>query len=327
LAVSRPCLSSGGKDTSDGAIRDAIYHGDVDGRFEPVTSVDPSGEVALPEVGREAAPRLTVGLTFDGDAISHGVLHGDPPVKLSHGEFGVRVGIPRLLDLLELEAIPATWFMPGHTIETWPATAEAIAARGHELACHGWYHEDFSQLPAQEQRAILERGAEAVAGVAGEPPRGFRAPYWALGPETLELVEATGFTYDSSLMADDYHLYRVRHGDRHSTSGPTIFGSEGTLVEVPIYWGLDDWPYFEPVRETGRDGLSAPSRVLEIWTSELHYAWDHAPGGLLTLTMHPECIGRGHRIAMLERFIAEARRLDGVVFDRLDRCVERWLAS
>ncbi|HJW22592.1 MAG TPA: polysaccharide deacetylase [Candidatus Limnocylindrales bacterium] len=300
-----------------------------EGRFEPMTSVDPSGEVALPEVDRGPAPRprLTVALTFDGDAISDAVRRDDPPVKLSHGEFGIRVGIPRILDLLEREAIPATWFMPGHTVETWPAVSREIAERGHELACHGWYHEDFSAITAREQRAILERSREAVGQVAGDPPRGYRAPYWALGPETLELVEAAGFTYDSSLMADDYRLYRVRHGDRHSTSGPTTFGTEGALVEVPIYWGLDDWPYFEPVRDTGRDGLSAPSRVLEIWTGELRYAWEHAPGGLLTVTMHPECIGRGHRMAMLERFIAEARDLEGVVFDRLDHYVDRWLGG
>lgn len=303
------------------------------GRPEPVTSVDPTGEIVRagmvrPEAGAAPAlPRLTVALTFDGDALSDAVRRGDSPVKLSHGEFGIRVGIPRLLDLLEAEAIPATWFMPGHTVETFPHAATAIAERGHELACHGWYHEDFSELGEKDQRSILERARDALAGVAGVPATGHRAPYWALGEQTLELVEALGFGYDSSLMADDYRPYRVRHGDRHSTSGPSTFGPEGTLLEAPIYWALDDWPYFEPAPATGRDGLAAPSRVLEIWTAELHYAYDHAPGGLLTLTMHPECIGRGHRMAMLERFIAEARDLDGVEFSRLDSYLDRWASA
>lgn len=272
-----------------------------------------------------APPRLTVALTFDGDAISDAVRRGDSPVKLSHGEFGVRVGIPRLLDLLEREAIPSTWFMPGHTMETWPSTTESIVARGHELATHGWYHEDFSTLKAGEQRDILARCVEAVERLTGAPPAGNRAPYWALGEESLELVEAAGFRYDSSLMAGDYRLYRVRHGDRHSEKDGTTWGTEGALVEVPVYWALDDWPYFEP--GPSRDGLSAPSRVLEIWLGELGYAYDHAPGGLLTVTMHPECIGRGHRMTILETFIREAKALDGVVFDRLDRFVDRWLAS
>ena len=271
------------------------------------------------------AARLTIALTFDHDAFSDSVRRGDPPVKFSHGVFGPRVGVPRILELLRREAIPATWFVPGHTLVTFPETIEAILADGHELACHGWYHEDFSELGVEEQVAILERAASAIHGVAGTRPRGHRAPYWALGAQTLELVEAADFEYDSSLMSDDYRLFPVRHGDRHSVAHGTEFGSEGSLVEVPVYWGLDDWPLFEPA--PGRDGLAAPLRVLEIWTGELRYAHEHAPGGLLTITMHPECIGRGHRMAMLEQFIAAARALPGVVFGRLDAYVADWLSA
>ncbi len=270
-------------------------------------------------------PRLTVALTFDHDAISDSVRRGDPPVKFSHGEFGPRVGAPRILELLRDERIPSTWFVPGHTLVTFPDSIEAILADGHELACHGWYHEDFSELAEDEQKRILEHSVNAVRETSGEAPRGHRAPYWALGSRTLELVEAAGFTYDSSLMSDDYRLFRVRHGDRHAVADGTTFGAEGSLVQVPVYWGLDDWPIFEP--GPGRDGLAAPSRVLELWTGELRYAHEHAPGGLLTVTMHPECIGRGHRMAMLEEFIAACRGLPGVEFSRLDRYVDRWLAA
>ena len=271
-------------------------------------------------------PHLTIALTFDHDSLSDGIRRGDSPVKLSHAEFGHRVGVPRILELLSREGIPASWFVPGATLDLYPGDAEAILARGHELASHGWYHEDFSELTPDEQRAILDRSVEAVRRITGAAPSGFRAPYWALGSETLELVEDAGYAYDSSLQADDYRVYRVRRGDRHSTTDGSTFGAEGNLLEVPGYWAMDDWPYFEP-GDAGRDGLSAPSRVLEIWSGELRYAHAHAPGGLVTITMHPECIGRGHRMAMLEQLIAEARTLDGVVFDRLDRYLDRWSAS
>lgn len=272
-------------------------------------------------------PRLTVALTFDHDSISDGVRRGDPPVKLSHAEFGVRVGAPRILALLASHGIPSTWFVPGHTLVTFPGSTEAILAGGHELGCHGWFHEDFAEVPADEEPEIIGRCVEAIRAVTGERPAGWRAPYWSLGPSSLERIAAAGFGYDSSLMADDYRLYRVRLGDRHSVTEGSRFGAESELVEVPISWALDDWPHFEPTAATGRDGLSAPSKVLEIWTEELRYAYEHAPGGLLTITMHPECIGRGHRMAMLERFIAAASALDGVVFDRLDRYVAAWAAQ
>jgi peptidoglycan/xylan/chitin deacetylase (PgdA/CDA1 family) len=277
----------------------------------------------MTDAADRTAPRLTVALTFDHDAISDSVRRADPPVKLSHAEFGPRVGAPRILQLLARHAIPSTWFVPGHTLETWPEQIAEIVAGGHELASHGWYHEDFSELSVDEARSILARSFEDLTQAAdGTPPTGWRAPYWSLGERTLELVEAAGFRYDSSLMADDYRPYRLRRGDRHSTVEGTRWGREGALVEVPVYWALDDWPHFEP--GPNRDGLAAPTKVLEIWLGELRYAWEHAPGGLLTVTMHPECIGRGHRMAVLERFIEEARTLDGVVFDRLDRYLERF---
>ena len=270
----------------------------------------------------DVTPRLTVALTIDHDAISDSVRRGDSPDKFSHAEFGPRVGAKRLLDLLHRHEIPTTWFVPGHSLTTFTDDTEAILAGGHELACHGWFHEDFAELSVDEARDVLDRSVEAVHSVTGAAPVGFRAPYWSLGPRTLELVAAAGFRYDSSLMADDYALYRVRQGDRHSTVEGTTWGRETDLVEVPVYWAMDDWPHFEP--GPGRSGLSAPSAVLEIWTEELRYAYEHAPGGLVMVTVHPECIGRGHRMAMLERFVDAAAALEGVVFERLDRHVEAW---
>jgi peptidoglycan-N-acetylglucosamine deacetylase len=268
-------------------------------------------------------PRLTVALTFDHDALSDSIRRGDGPVKLSHGEFGPRVGAPRLLHLLAREGIASTWFVPGHTLVSFPESTRAIVDGGHEIGTHGWFHEDLAELSRDEQREIIERSRDAVAEVSGGPPSGFRAPYWSLGGDTLELVGTAGYRYDSSLMADDVHPYRVRRGDRHSMVDGTTWGRETSLLEVPISWALDDWPHFEPNPATGRDGLSAPSKVIEIWTGELRWAWEHEPGGLLTITMHPECIGRGHRVRMLEAFIDEAKSLEGVVFDRVDRYLER----
>jgi peptidoglycan/xylan/chitin deacetylase (PgdA/CDA1 family) len=270
-----------------------------------------------------AEPRLTVALTFDHDAISSEVDRGDGPVLRSRGEFGPRVGAPRILDLLEREAIPSTWFIPGHTIVTFPDSVAAVVAAGHEIGCHGWAHEDLASLEPAAERDVMERSVEAVARVSGLPPRGFRAPYWALSEQTIELAIELGLRYDSSLMADDVRLYRLRRGEVHDARTGSIFGTPGPLVEVPISWALDDWPHFEPGSK-GVGPMSAPSKVEEIWVGELRYAWEHEPGGVLTITMHPEAIGRGHRLVMLERFIALARSLDGVVFDRLDRIVERW---
>jgi peptidoglycan/xylan/chitin deacetylase (PgdA/CDA1 family) len=269
-------------------------------------------------------PRLTIALTFDPDALSDGIRRGDPQSSLDRGEFGIRVGVPRILGLLERERIEATWFVPGHTLVTFPDAVTSIVAGGHEVGAHGWYHEDLAELSIEEQRSIFDRSRDAIANVTGAPPTGIRAPYWSTGPESLKLIEAAGFLYDSSLMGGDLQPYRVRHGDRHSVADGTGWGRPGRLLEVPISTALNDWYHFEP--GPARDGLSAPSKVLEIWRDELRFAWENEPGGIVTITMHPECIGHGHRMLMLEEFIRFAGDLDGVVFGRIDRYVQTWLA-
>src|SRR6187399_1290664 len=113
------------------------------------------------------APRLTVALTIDHDAISDAIRRGDLPVKFSHAEFGPRVGIKRILALLADRAIPATFFVPGHSLTTFTDDTDAILAGGHELACHGWFHEDFAELADDEARAVLDRSVEAVRAVTG----------------------------------------------------------------------------------------------------------------------------------------------------------------
>src|SRR5919197_5352192 len=102
-------------------------------------------------------PRLTVALTFDHDAMSDSGRRGDSPVKFSHAEFGPRVGLPRIIALLEREGIASTWFVPGHSLETFPENTRAIVDGGHELPCHGWFHEDFSELGSGDQAAVLGR--------------------------------------------------------------------------------------------------------------------------------------------------------------------------
>ena len=274
----------------------------------------------------DTPPRLTVALTFDHDAISSEVDRSLGPVALSRGEFGPRVGVPRILALLAARGIEATFFVPGHTVVSFPESVAAIVAAGHELACHGWAHEDLATLDAAAERDVLERSVEAIERAAGVRPVGFRAPFWSLSERTLELVEELGFVYDSSLMADDVRLYRVRRGDAHDAREGSRLGPPGRLVEVPVSWALDDWPLFEP--SPGAVGpMSAPSKVEEIWREEFLHAWEHEPGGLFTLTMHPEAIGRGSRIRVLERLADFMAGHDGVRFARLDRAVADWLAA
>jgi peptidoglycan/xylan/chitin deacetylase (PgdA/CDA1 family) len=247
----------------------------------------------------------TVCLTFDFDALS--VWLGDSPAAtpamLSRGEFGARVGVPRILKLLAENDIRATFFVPGHTTESFPDTLDAILAAEHEIAHHGCGHRDPSTQTPDEERWSIEKGLSILERFIGQPPFGFRSPSWDYTEVTLPLLVEFGFLYDSSLFAEDYRPYHPRLGDAVGVGEPLRPGQEVDLWEFPVSFALDDWPHFVFDFESRPYGLSAPSKVYEIWAGEVDYMVEHEEAGVLTLTMHPQVIGRGHGMAMLERLI------------------------
>jgi peptidoglycan/xylan/chitin deacetylase (PgdA/CDA1 family) len=247
----------------------------------------------------------TVCLTFDFDALS--VWLGSYPVvtpaMLSRGEYGARVGVPRILELLARYDIPSTFFIPGHTADSFPDSVEAILAAGHEVGHHGYGHEDPSTQSPDEERRSMERGLEVLGRFMKNPPLGYRSPSWDYSDVTLSLLVEYGFLYDSSLFADDFTPYRPRLGDRVGVEEPLQKGEEVDLWEFPVNFCLDDWPHFTFNFDPPRVGLSATSKVFEIWTGEFDYMVEHGQNGVFTLTMHPQVIGRGHRMVLLERFI------------------------
>ena len=261
----------------------------------------------------------TVCLTFDFDALS--VWLGDhpcaTPAMLSRGEYGARVGVPRILKLLAAYDILATFFVPGHTAESFPDAVYTILDAGHEVAHHGFGHQDPSTQSPEEERQSMERGLEILTHFLGHPPLGYRSPSWDYSSVTLSLLVEYGFLYDSSLFADDFHPYHPRVGDRVGVDRPLQPGREVTLWEFPVDFCLDDWPHFTFSFDPLQVGLSAPSKVLEIWTGECQYMVEHEESGIFTLTMHPQVIGRGHRMALLERFIQHVLSQGLARFDRM----------
>lgn len=261
-------------------------------------------------------PRSTVCLTFDFDALSVWLAYERvTPAMLWRGEYGARVGVPRVLALLEEHGLPATFFVPGHTVDSFPEETETVLEAGHEVAHHSYAHLDPSTQAHDEERADMERALATLAGI-GVTPLGFRAPSADLSESTLALVEELGFVYDSSLMADDYRPFRPRIGDRVARGEPLERGREARFWEIPLSFELDDWVHFQFNFDPYRKGGATPGDVLEIWQAEFDWMHEHVDGGVLTVTMHPQVIGRGSRIAMLERFVRHC--LDaGARFERL----------
>jgi peptidoglycan/xylan/chitin deacetylase (PgdA/CDA1 family) len=267
---------------------------------------------------------VSVCLTFDFDAMSSWITSGksNNPSMISRGEFAI-IGVDRVLALLHRHELAATFFVPGHTILAFPTILERIHAAGHELGHHGWGHEDPADFDRDGERRILELGLAAYHRVLGVRPIGYRSPAWSLSSASLELLQAEGFVYDSSCMGGDFVPYYLRSGDRWSSEDPYVFGETTSLVELPVSWTLDDFPHFELVPGLFSQ-LSAPEKVLDIWRAEFDYLAVNCPGGMLNLTMHPECIGRGHRMFALESLI-DHMRMRGARFETLHDVTARFV--
>lgn len=268
-------------------------------------------------------------LTFDFDAMCVwlGGYARVTPAMLSRGEYGARVAVPRILHLLAEHRTPATFFVPGHTAESFPAAVEGILAAGHEVAHHSYGHQDPSTQTPDEERRSLERALAVLERFLGHRPLGYRSPSWDYSETTLPLLLEHGFLYDSSLSAEEFHPYHPRLGDQVGVEEPLQMGEEVGLWEFPVDFSLDDWPHFTFNFDPLRVGLSAPSKVLEIWAGDFDYLVEHEQTGVFTVTMHPQVIARGHRLAMLERFVEHVLSNPWARFARMGDVAEELAAG
>ena len=266
-------------------------------------------------------PRHIACLSYDFDTwsgfASRGML---TPTPISRGEFGI-IGARRILDLLSSRGIKGSWYIPGVVIKTYPEACESVVAGGHEVGHHGWSHIPPAELSADREAEEFAMGVEAIRGLTGQIPAGYRSPAWDLSEQSIDLMVKHGLRYDSSMMGHDCEPYFARRGDKVAADAPLVFGETTDLVEVPISWSLDDHPHFEFFRTKAgvMPGLANAGAVLENWLADFEYMRRTTEWGVMVYTFHPYVSGRGHRMMMMEKLIdaltamgAEFRTLDEV---------------
>jgi peptidoglycan/xylan/chitin deacetylase (PgdA/CDA1 family) len=242
-----------------------------------------------------------VALSFDSDHETISLRDKETsPGKLSQGEYGARVGVPRVLDLLHYNGIPASFYVPAVCALLRPDEIKSYVDNGHEVAMHGWIHERNALLDAATERELALRAFDTLTSVAGVAPVGIRTPSWDFSHDTLAISRELGLAYDSSLMADDEPYEILADGE------PT------GMVEIPVEWIRDDAPYFTMDRFTGSRPYTAPRQVLTIWRDEFDAAYQ--AGGLFQLTMHPHVIGHRSRLAVLTELVAHIKSHEDVWF-------------
>jgi peptidoglycan/xylan/chitin deacetylase (PgdA/CDA1 family) len=257
---------------------------------------------------------VTISVDFDAETLWSGTFRLTTPSPMSRGDYDVRAALPRIHELLDRHEIPATFMVPAQVADEHPdACADITERERHEVGYHGYHHESVLDLPIEEERELMKRGIARLEETFSATPRGNRSPPFALGPNTAELLEEFGFAYDSSLFGHD-EPYRPRV--------PVTAGPLRDFVELPVSWELDDAPYFLFNFFPYMSGLCTPSQVLEIWKGEFDGSYRAA--GCFLLVVHPFCIGRHPRIAMLDELINYIKDSQKVWFATHLQVAEEW---
>jgi peptidoglycan/xylan/chitin deacetylase (PgdA/CDA1 family) len=262
----------------------------------------------------------------------------DSPDDISRGLFAGEVGTPRLLELFRRHDLRTTWFVPGHSIETFPEQIDAIVAAGHEVGVHGYSHENPIAMSREQETEVLDKCIALVEEVTGRRPTGYVAPWWEFSRVTNELLLERGIKYDHSLMHRDFEPYYVRVGDSwtpidyaapsaHDWMKPLVRGDETNLVEIPANWYLDDLPPMMFIKASPNShGFVNPRHLEEMWRDQFDWVYREQDYGVVTFTVHPDVSGRPQVLLMLERLIAHVNGHEGVRWATFDEIADDFLA-
>ncbi|KFA68371.1 hypothetical protein S40285_02501 [Stachybotrys chlorohalonatus IBT 40285] len=304
-----------------------------------------------------ASKRVKVALSVDFDAVSHWLgtgCHADNNMAdYSSGIFAGQVGVYRLLDMFKRNGIAdkVTWFVPGHTAETFPEAARAVFESGAEIGLHGYSHEGISQMTEEQERDVLLKCIDVATKLAGKKPRGYRAPMYTIRETTIRLLREHDFLYDSSLMHHDSQPYFTPSDppiqpidfsqpaaswlapSRIASQGPPAAGLH-PLVELPCGWYNEDMMPLQYLPHLANSMGYVSTRVVEqMWKDKFLWLWEHgraegceAADFMFPLLVHPDTSGLAHVIGMIERFVGWLKGFEGVEFCTCEQVAATWLA-
>ena len=257
----------------------------------------------------------------------------DSPDDISRGLFAGEIGTPRLLKLFDKVGVKTTWFIPGHSIETFPVQTKMIVDAGHEVGLHGYSHENPIAMTPEQEEAVLTRCIDLVTELSGRRPTGYVAPWWEFSHVTNELLLKHGIKYDHSLMHKDFECYRVRVGDRWTKidySKPAdhwmkalVRGQETDLIEIPANWYLDDLPPMMFIKTAPNShGFVNPRDIEEMWRDQFDYVYREYDEAIFAMTIHPDVSGRPQVLLMLERLTNYIQTHPGIRFCTFDEIAD-----
>ena len=257
----------------------------------------------------------------------------DSPSDIQRGMFSGEVGTPRLLKLFDKRGLKTSWFIPGHSLETFPEQMKMVADAGHEIGAHGYSHENPIALTPKQEEDVLTRCIDVIERVSGKKPRGYVAPWWEMSAVTADLLLKHGFRYDHSQGYNDFLPFYARVGDQWTKIDysqeastwmrPLVRGQEIDLVEVGANWYLDDLPPMMFIKKSPNShGFVNPRDIEQMWRDQFDWVHREMDYAVFALTIHPDVSGRPQVLLMLERLIDYINGHEGVSWHTMEQIAD-----
>ena len=254
--------------------------------------------------------RIAILMSFDLDAEtlwyqrSTKDNYRDHITNISRGTYGPETGVPRILDMLDTHDIKATFYAPGWSAEQHPQACQAMLARGHEIAFHGYEHEEGGGLPREQEEAIMVKGEKALLDVLGVKPVGHRGPGGVIYDYSIKMFYERGYIYSSNWRDVDGPFF-------HQIGGKDI-----PLVEFPKDSMYDDGFYMCTFSDPLRQSMKSPQEAIEMMKDEFDGLAEEG-GRMMTFVFHPQLSGHPGRCKLLSEFIGYMKA-NGAWFARSD---------
>ncbi|HJE69388.1 allantoinase PuuE [Pseudomonas oryzihabitans] len=222
-------------------------------------------------------------------------------------EYGSRVGIWRILDILDEQSVRATFHACAVAFEQNPDVAQAAVAGGHEICSHGYRWEEVFRLSEAEEREHIRLAVESFERTCGKRPVGWYCRYGASIHTRRLVAEEGGFLYDSDAYNDDVPYFVEVEGSRH--------------LVVPYTADVNDFRYWNS------PGLSQASDFFEYMKESFEVLYEDSATGprMMSIGLHPRMVGRPGRVRAIKRFIEYARQFEGVWFETREEIARAWL--
>ena len=222
-------------------------------------------------------------------------------------EYGSRVGVWRLLDLLQNAEVKSTFFACALAFEQNPKVAQATVAAGHEICSHGYRWEEVFMMSEDQEREHIHLAIESFKNTCGKRPVGWYCRYGPSIHTRRLLIEEGGFIYDSDAYNDDVPYFTEVSGKKHLVVPYTPDANDFNFWLGPGFVTADDFNIY--LRDT---------------FDTLYEESEKSPR-LMSVGLHPRIIGRPGKIKSLSKFINYAKQHDDVWFATREEIARDWL--